>query len=99
MEAQRRPALAFALVGLGALVVGALVWTPLAPGLWHDDGVYLMLGRSLLHGSGLRYLGVPGDPAAPKFPPVYPLVAAFAWLVGGDALGAGSRRGRIRMRQ
>src|SRR4051812_33470138 len=48
-----------------------------------------MLGRSLLHGTGLRYVGVPGDPAAPKFPPVYPLVAALAWLVGGDALGAG----------
>ena len=32
----------FGLVALGALVVGALVWTPLPPGLWHDDGVYLI---------------------------------------------------------
>src|SRR5438874_1197570 len=76
----RRPAVTFGLVGLGALVVGLLVWTPLPPGIWHDDGVYLMLGRALLHGAGLRYVGVPGDPAAPKFPPVYPAAAAFAGL-------------------
>lgn len=81
---------AFWLLAAGALLVGLLVWTPLPPGLWHDDGVYLMLGRSLARGGGLRYLGVPGDPPAPKFPPVYPAVAALGWWIGRDALGAAS---------
>ena len=61
--------LVFWLLGLGALLGGLLAWTPLPPGIWHDDGVYLMLGRALADGDGLVYLGVPGAPAAPKFPP------------------------------
>lgn len=64
------------------------MWTPLPPGLFHDDGVYLLLGRSLAHGDGLRYQGVPGAPGAPKFPPVYPLVSALVWLVAGDPFRA-----------
>jgi hypothetical protein len=78
--------LAFWLLGLGALALGLLAWTPLPPGIWHDDGVYLMLGRALARGDGLHYLGVPGDLAAPKFPPLYPAVTALTWWLGRDPL-------------
>ena len=85
----RRPGgVAFLLLAVAALGVGVAVWRPLPPGVWHDDGVYLLLGRSLAAGEGLRYVGVPGDLPAPKFPPVYPAVVALAWLLGGDAGGA-----------
>ena len=51
------------------------------PGIWHDDGVYVLLGRSLAQGEGLRYTGVVGDPLAPKFPPLFPLLLAGIWTL------------------
>ena len=56
-----------------------MLWEPFPPGIWHDDGVYLLLGRALADGEGLRYAGVSGAPLAPKFPPVYPLTLALVW--------------------
>ncbi len=46
-------------VGLG--VVGLFVWAAVSPGVWHDDGAYLLLGKSLADGEGLRYSQVPGS--------------------------------------
>jgi hypothetical protein len=62
-----------------ALGLGLGVWEPLPPGIWHDDGVYVLLGRSLAEGEGLRYLGIPGAPLAPKFPPLFPFLLSFVW--------------------
>jgi len=65
-------------------LTGLALWSPIPGGVWHDDGVYLLLGKSLAQGEGLRYLGVSGAPLAPKFPPAYPLVVAAVWkLVPG----------------
>ncbi len=61
------------------LLTGVALWSPIPGGVWHDDGVYLLLGKSLAQGEGLRYLGVSGAPLAPKFPPAYPLVVAAVW--------------------
>lgn len=63
------------------LALGLVIWEPFPPGIWHDDGVYVLLGRSLAQGDGLRYVGVPGAPLAPKFPPLYPLFLAVAWTL------------------
>lgn len=63
------------------LALGFLVWQPFPPGIWHDDGVYVLLGRALAEGEGLRYLGVTGNPPAPKFPPLFPLVLSLVWRV------------------
>jgi hypothetical protein len=57
------------------------VWELWPPGIWHDDGVYVLLGRALAGGEGLRYVGVVGEPLAGKFPPLYPLVLAVVWLL------------------
>lgn len=66
------------------LLTGLVLWSPIPGGVWHDDGVYLLLGKSLAQGEGLRYLGVSGAPLAPKYPPAYPLVVAAVWkLVPG----------------
>ncbi len=71
------------MVGLGLLALGLSVWRAFPPGLWHDDGVYALLGESLKNGSGLRYTSVPGAPLAPKFPPLYPTVLALWMRVTG----------------
>jgi hypothetical protein len=63
------------------LVLGLALWEPFPPGIWHDDGVYVLLGRSLAQGDGLRYVGIPGEPLAPKFPPLYPLFLALVWTL------------------
>lgn len=68
----------------GLAVLAAVAWVPTALGVWHDDGVYLLLGRSLARGEGLRYLGVSGAPPAPKFPPLFPLVLAGVWKAFPD---------------
>lgn len=63
------------------LILGVVLWEPFPPGIWHDDGVYVLLGRSLARGDGLRYVGIPGAPLAPKFPPLYPLLLALVWVI------------------
>ena len=75
-------------VGLG--VVGLFVWAAVPPGVWHDDGAYLLLGKSLADGDGLRYAQVPGSPPGAKFPPLYPLFLALLWRVAPEAVGQGS---------
>ena len=67
------------LVGLGLLGVGLASWRPVPAGVWHDDGVYMLLGKSLAEGHGLVYHGVAGTPPATKFPPGYPLVLGALW--------------------
>ncbi len=66
------------------LLLGLAIWEPFPPGIWHDDGVYVLLGRSLAEGHGLRYFGVAGAPLAPKFPPLYPLCLALIWKIFPD---------------
>ena len=38
------------IVAAGLGLVGLLVWAALPPGVWHDDGAYLLLGKSLADG-------------------------------------------------
>lgn len=74
-------------VGLG--LIGFLVWASVSPGVWHDDGAYLLLGKSLADGEGLRYSQVPGSPPGAKFPPLYPLFLALLWRVAPEGVGQG----------
>ncbi len=75
-------------VALG--VVGVVAWEAVPPGVWHDDGAYLLLGKSLAEGEGLRYSQVAGSPPGAKFPPVYPLVLAVLWRLAPTAVAEGS---------
>ncbi len=76
-------------VAAGLVVVGFLVWAAVPPGVWHDDGAYLLLGKSLADGEGLRYSQVPGSLPGAKFPPLYPLFLALLWKVSPEAVGQG----------
>ncbi|GMV08219.1 MAG: hypothetical protein AMXMBFR53_44940 [Gemmatimonadota bacterium] len=68
----------------GLLGGGLSFWRPVPAGVWHDDGVYMLIGKALAQGEGLRYVGVPGDLPAVKFPPLYSSVLAVLWLVLGS---------------
>jgi hypothetical protein len=65
-----------------ALVVGFVVsWAtrPYLVGVFHDDGIYALLARSIASGEGFHYANLPGAPAATHYPPLYPLILAALW--------------------
>jgi hypothetical protein len=63
-----------------AAVCVALVG-PWPVGVFLDDGIYAILGKSLATGKGYRYLNIPGHPAATHYPPGYPLLLAALWKI------------------
>lgn len=71
----------FLLLGLGLFAVAVAAWHPIPSGVWHDDGVYMLVGKALAEGQGLTYAGVVDQPPAAKFPPLYPLVLSVVWTV------------------
>jgi hypothetical protein len=74
----------FLALALGLLGVGLSFWRPVPAGVWHDDGVYMVVGQALSQGDGLRYAGVPGEVPAVKFPPLYSALLAVLWAVLGS---------------
>jgi hypothetical protein len=69
------------LVTLVALVVAWWASVPYVVGVFHDDGVYALLGKAIASGEGFHYIQLPGAPAATHYPPLYPLVLALLWRV------------------
>jgi len=66
-----------------ALAVAVALWasSPYAVGVFHDDGVYAILGKSIATGQGYRFLHLPGAPAATHYPPGFPLLLALVWKI------------------
>ncbi|MEX2152112.1 MAG: hypothetical protein WD825_02175 [Gemmatimonadaceae bacterium] len=66
---------------VSGVVFGVAVWaaTVYAVGVFHDDGVYVILAKSLANGDGYRYLHIPGAPSSTHYPPGYPLLLAVLW--------------------
>ncbi len=64
--------------------MGLAAWRPIPVGVWHDDGVYALVGKAVAEGHGFSYQGVVGAPPAVKFPPVYPVFVAGLWWMLGD---------------
>jgi hypothetical protein len=69
------------LVAVIAIAVGLWAGRPYAVGVFHDDGVYAILAKSLATGQGYRYLHLPGAPAATHYPPGYPLFLSLIWKI------------------
>lgn len=68
------------LIVAAAVLAGGLVLAhPRVAGFYHDDAIYLSTAHSLARGDGLRLEGVPGTPAATKYPPLYPLLLSGVW--------------------
>ena len=68
-----------ALVALAAAAVALWAMRPYAVGVYHDDGVYAILAKSLATGRGFRYLHLPGAPVAGHYPPVYPVFLSLLY--------------------
>lgn len=81
MTALRRPAVAAALAAFVVFLVGIMVIEPLPVGVARDDGMYVMLAKSLATGQGYRWLNLPGAPPATHFPPGYPALLSLVWRV------------------
>jgi len=56
-----------------------MVINPDQVGLEHDDGIYLILGKALSEGNGLRLINLPSSPHQAKYPPVYPFFISLIW--------------------
>lgn len=71
------------------LVFGVAAWAiaPYPVGIFHDDGVYLILAKALATGNGYRYLHLPGAPLATHYPPVYPALLALLWTIAPNFPG------------
>jgi hypothetical protein len=68
-------------VGAAVLAVTLATMSPWPVGVYYDDGIYLILGKSLATGEGYRYLNLPGHPAATHYPPGYPALLALLWMI------------------
>ena len=75
----RTGALLMVMVAVVPMLVAWWASVPYVVGVWHDDGVYALLGRAIATGEGFHYTQLPGAPAATHYPPVYPLVLAGVW--------------------
>jgi hypothetical protein len=50
-------------------------------GVVQDDGMYVVLAKSLATGQGFRWINIPGAPAATHYPPGYPALLALLWRI------------------
>ncbi|MFN8581767.1 MAG: glycosyltransferase family 39 protein [Gemmatimonadaceae bacterium] len=50
-------------------------------GVFQDDGIYVVLAKSLATGEGYRFLQMPGAPNATHYPPFYPAFLAVLWRI------------------
>jgi hypothetical protein len=77
---------------LFSALVAALVVLPIAiavidqypVGVVHDDGMYMILAKSLATGHGYRWINLPGEPHATHFPPGYPALLSLLWRIGPE---------------
>lgn len=67
----------FALV----LVIAVAIINSLPVGVVYDDGMYVVLAKSIATGHGFRWLNLPGAPPATHFPPGYPAFLALLWTI------------------
>lgn len=69
------------LIGIAVATSAIAAIRPLPVGVFQDDGIYVVLAKSLATGEGYRYLNLPGAPNATHYPPLYPGLLALLWKV------------------
>jgi hypothetical protein len=73
-------------LGLCVITAAAAVCfsNPVQAGLHHDDGIYISTAKSLAERGEYRLINLPSQPAATKYPPLYPAILATIWHVRPD---------------
>jgi hypothetical protein len=66
---------------LGLLVGAASVWSSNKEilGLFHDDGIYAVVAKSLSQGAGYRIISLPNTPDQTKYPFLYSYILSWLW--------------------
>jgi hypothetical protein len=75
------------LAGLAGCLAVVLAIGPWPVGVFQDDGLYVILAKSLATGEGYRFLNLPGAPNATHYPPGYPAFLAVLWKLYPDFPG------------
>lgn len=57
--------------------------TPRVLGAFHDDAVYVALGKAIAEGHGYHSIYAVGEPVHLRFPPGLPAILALLWALGG----------------
>ena len=52
-----------------------------ALGLFHDDGIYVVVAKSISDGNGYRIVSLPSSPPQTKYPFLYSFVLSSAWTL------------------
>lgn len=71
-----------AVVLIAGTVLGLVAWSGLNKdnlGLFHDDGIYTVVAKSLAEGEGYRIASLPNSPPQTKYPFLYSYLLAGAW--------------------
>jgi hypothetical protein len=66
---------------LGLFLGGAALWGANRQilGLFHDDGIYSVVGKSLSEGNGYRIISLPETPPQTKYPFLYSYLLSWIW--------------------
>jgi hypothetical protein len=76
-----------AMLGLIVCATAVLYFVSFDPSsvvLHHDDGLYITTAKAMATGQGYRIVSLPYEPAATKYPPLYPLLLSLVWRVNQD---------------
>lgn len=70
----------------GLFLGGAALWGANKDilGLFHDDGIYAVVGKSLAEGNGYRIISLPGTPPQTKYPFLYSYLLSWIWTFDGN---------------
>ena len=74
------------LVSVGLLIGVSALWGANREilGLFHDDGIYAVVAKSLAQGSGYRIISLPGALPQTKYPFLYSYLLSWIWSFDGD---------------
>jgi 4-amino-4-deoxy-L-arabinose transferase-like glycosyltransferase len=70
-------------IALSLLLAGAAFWgvDKRIVGLFHDDGIYTVVGKSIAEQHGYYIVSLPTSPAQTKYPFVYSYLLSWFWLL------------------
>jgi Dolichyl-phosphate-mannose-protein mannosyltransferase len=63
----------------GAGVLYLVLYNPSRFGSYHDDAIYVATAKALATGEGYKMISLPYEPAATKYPPLYPFLLSLIW--------------------
>jgi len=76
-----KPQWGLAVILIGSALLYFRLYDPSRFGAYHDDAIYVTTAKALASGEGYRIVSLPYQPAATKYPPLYPFLLSLVWRV------------------